>query len=250
MNNAGPWIEEEASPAPQELPRLQIIHLMMWMVATAAAFIPYRLQERVIARDQRAGAITTAAESMAVASYVVVHGLCYGAILFVGAASLVWTMRGRRFRLAPGHVLACEGVARWLAAMGVWVWLSFREARAWHANPWTWAPQTAISAVFFFWYLALAWRGRESRAWRLALVVLATAPIVGFLADLLSWSFILVGDMIDTGLQGVAIGAALLADHRRALPRHWSHWAAGIASVILAAAQVAYYGFASWSFSS
>jgi hypothetical protein len=245
MDDAGPWIVEDASPAERtsELPRLQIIHLMMWMVATAAAFIPYRLQERVIARDPSQSA-TTAAESAGVGLVVAVHGVCYGAVLFVGAASLVWTMRGYRFRLAPGHVLACEGVARWLAAMGAWVWLFFREDHGWYSYSWVWAPQTAISAVFFFWYLALARRGRETWAWRLAYVVLAAAPIAGFLADQLSWSLILISEVIDTGLQGVAVGAALLADRRRAVPRHWSHWVAGIASVILAVTLVAYY--ASW----
>jgi hypothetical protein len=247
MSEPGVWIDDESTPTDEpprcELPRLQIIHLMMGMVATAAAFVPYRLQERVIARDQNL--TVTAAESTAVALVVVAHGLSYGAVLFVGAASVVWTMRGCRFRLPPGHILALEGVARWTAAMGAWIWLYARDDALWSSRAWMWAPQAMISTAFFIGYLVLAARGRETWAWRIAYVVLAGAPLAGFLAARLTWSVILVGEIVETALQGAAIAAAMLADWRGGVPRHWSHWVACLAVTLLSVALAAYY--VSWA---
>jgi hypothetical protein len=243
MSESTPWIEDEDPPPPPRpgLPRLQIIHLMMWMAATAAAFLPFQLQQRMLARNEASGGVESPAETPVVIALNVVHGMCYGATLFVAAAAIVWSLRGYAFRFEPCHFLAFEASFRWFGHMATCLMLY--GDRDWSESYFTYLllPHYVANVVFFFWYLVLAARRGETRAWRLAFVVFALAPIAGFVVQVVAGSYGLLGQLCDMGLQGVALAGALITDLRRQPSRHWSHWAVGVAMVVLTAAPAAYY---------
>src|SRR5262245_53825758 len=103
MSDSQAWIlDDDAPPAPRfVLPRLQIIHLMMWMAATAAALVPYRINQ------EQTGRLSPAAQASADNPANIVmgvgSGVATGAFLFVAAAVIVWRRRGYSGPAEPGH---------------------------------------------------------------------------------------------------------------------------------------------------
>lgn len=180
MNESTPWILEDEPPPPLEeprfeLPRLQIIHLMMWMAATAAAFVPYRVQLEQLRRLVPAAA---AANNPVATVSIVWGGLLQGAMLFVAGAMLVWRRRGYRGATEPGHYFAYQGAAFWavslLSLAALWLQSSGRP------SPWLIVlaiPQLAVAIVFFVWFLRLARRDTLTPVWRWAFGIAAIAPV-------------------------------------------------------------------------
>src|SRR5262245_32210357 len=117
MSELSTWIvDDDPPPSPRfELPRLQIIHLMMWMAATAVAFLPYRVQQLQLSgmsTDPQAAVDNPANTVLSVGS-----GILSGAYLFVTAAVIVWRRRGYRGPTLPGHYLAFRGAGWWAPSL-------------------------------------------------------------------------------------------------------------------------------------
>jgi hypothetical protein len=236
MSESTPWILDEEPPPPRfELPRLQIIHLMMWMAATAAAFLPYRVQresmERISAGAAQQQESTTA---LAMAAW---YGVLQGAHLFVAAAVLAWRRRGYTERLQPGHCFAFQGAVYWLISALTWVIIStvIDDSFGWYAI--YSLPHGLAALAFFVWFLKLARRPDWPAYWRQAFAAAALVPVLSWvLMMVLSFTigfgrsparvFTLMG--VTQGgaavLLTAILGRALYRDYREAAPRHWSHW--------------------------
>jgi hypothetical protein len=251
------WIEDEsptsAPPAPRfELPRLQIIHLMMWMAATAAAFVPYRAQLDAIERDKRESPNVSRAEP-ATAVWVA-YGITHGTLLFVAVAAIVWRKRGYVGPFAPGHHLAFQGAAYWALSAITWAALQFADVSYLNAYSWFSAPQALMSLVFFIWFLRLAIKRGHTTAWRWAFVMAALGPPLVY-ALRVAGAYILyrsglgfnglvmsvAPQCIVSLLQLTAIVAAMAGDRRHTPPRHWSHWLAASARLAMLATMIAYF---------
>jgi len=253
MSELSTWIDDEPPPAPRfELPRLQIIHLMMWMAATAAAFLPYRVQRESMERIN-AGASQRQESSLAIAM-AAWYGVLQGAHVFVAASVLTWRRRGYRDRLQPGHCFSYQGAAYWLTSAISWFLISFVVDNdvGWYAL--YSLPHFVVAVVFFVWFLRLA-RGPDLPAyWRQAFGAAALFPVLSVvLMMVLSFSRAFRGSPVSviglmTLTQGGAaillaavLGRALYRDLHDRVSRHWSHWIGAGARFAEAAGFCLYY---------
>lgn len=256
------WIDDEppssTPPAPQfELPRLQIIHLMMWMAATAVALVPYRVQQDSFNGSDSSRAVgvqLAGAMAMAIAS-----GVAQGAYLFVTTAVIVWRRRGYAGRLEPGHYFAFHDTAQWVLSFALWasiwitsaVWADDASMGRWYAI--FALPQFIVGIVFFVWFLRLASRGPYPRPWRRALRVFAIVPVAGWMLSvvLMMTSFrsglesmvarMLLPQFLCSGVEFVTLAAAMQSDRRDGLARHWSHWVSVMTTLLLTAGLCLFY---------
>jgi hypothetical protein len=253
MNEPDPWIDEGGSPASLHalrpaLPRLQIIHLMMWMTATAAAFVPYRMQEAVSGR-LGSGAVSSPTFLWAL------YGISQGAAVFVTAALIWWGLRAYVVRLEPGHHLALQAATYWLLSSLAWATSYVAEGDVLRTYSWLSATNMLVSLAFFFWFLRLAIRGGESRAWRWAFLVFAAAPLVSLLVYVgLAFfansaggggnnvTFVAIQGGL-AALQLAALSVAAVGDVRCTIERHWSHWIATCGRLVALAGIIAYYAW-------
>jgi len=105
--------------APAGLPRLQVIHLMLWMAATAVAFLPYQVQRQ--AQNQMGPGAAELSQTVSATAMGVISGLSTGSDLFVVTALWYWKRKGRSYRLQPGYWFAFEGVGQWIMAAALWM---------------------------------------------------------------------------------------------------------------------------------
>jgi hypothetical protein len=235
MSESKSRIVEDPPSSPRfELPRLQIIHLMMWMAATAVAFLPYRVQRASLERTNSTSVQVQLRETPGALVMTVGYGVLQGAFLFVTAAVLWWRRRGADVRLQPGYCFALRGTVFWAASVIVWAFLSLNDGR-----PSTWFALLSIlylgaSLGFFVWFLRLARRKDSTPGWRRAFAVAAIAPAVGWelmtalgvIAARTPTSFITVMALTQAPLAAIvalALVAAIRADRRGGIVRHWSH---------------------------
>jgi hypothetical protein len=235
MSESTPWIiEDDPLPGPRfELPRLQIIHLMMWMGATAIALLPYRVHQ--VRLSGMSTVPQAAAENPATMAMSVGSGILSGAYLFVTAAVIVWRRRGYAGPTLPGHYFAYRGAGLWAPALTM-------QSVAWTGGNdilgilLVVIPQLVVHIVFFIWFLRLARRPSFSPAWRRAFGVTVAAPIVGWVLTM-CWMFVTVRSQnvsrMMTGMAVIQGSMALLValvivlalrdEARRNADRHWSH---------------------------
>jgi hypothetical protein len=159
-------------PAPTELPRLSIVHLMAWTAATALALLPYQMQ--VDARERLSPG--AAAMSPVMTGTMALYGVAAGSYLFVIAALAYWRRCGCRTALQPGHWLAVDGACEWLMATVLWLLVLLAQSQA-AFMPFIMIPQLIKGLVFFFLFLWLAIRGCDMAGWRLTFLAFALAPI-------------------------------------------------------------------------
>lgn len=173
-----------------------------------------------------------------------------GGLLFVAAVAVAWWRRGDRYRWEPGHHIALRSAALWLAAL-----IAFVVERFAHSGllPPRMASlsmnlfQLAIAAMFTIWFLWLAKVSRETQIWRWTYGVLALAPVIGVLIMMASmWSetgfgppknprMVVLTQAFMALMQAASLLTATIIDVRRKLPRHWSHWIAVVASLVVLA---------------
>jgi hypothetical protein len=225
---------DDAQPPRFELPRLQIIHLMAWMAATAVAFVPYRAQQERLAQMASTREFV---DNPAATVQGLWTGVLQGAFLFVTAAMLLWRRRGYAGRLQPGHYFAYQGSALWAATLVAVasIWLPTDGGR----SGWRMLlaiPRVAVAIIFFVWFLRLSRRHTVAPAWRRAFAVAALTPvaagifvvcgtIVGFRGNpsaLLPAIFLIQGSAVI--LVALTLAVAMWDDRRRGAAQHWSHW--------------------------
>jgi hypothetical protein len=252
MSKPGDWIDDDV-PAPRvELPRLHIIHLLMWMAATAVAFVPYR-QTQVDLRQTNASVAADLAENPIWTFVSVASGVMQGACLFVVAAVLVWKRRGYVGLPQPGHYFAYRTVALWAASLVAWV------AAPAVPDETTFAalvaiPYVIVAGVFFLWFLRLSRRTTLEPAWRRAFAVAALAPVVAWvltiafmIARLARTPSSMAGMMAiiqggSAAFISLVIILAMMDDRRHERVRHWSHYVGPVARACEAGAYVLTYG--------
>lgn len=245
MSESGVWIIDDNEPAPPEatprfeLPRLQIIHLLMWMAATAIAFLPYRVQQVQFSRLNPAQ--RTEVENPAIIAMGVGSGILSGAYLFVTAAVIVWRRRGYRGPTLPGHYLAYRGAGLWAPALTTQtvLWTGGADLLQMLLVV---VPYAIVYIVFFVWFLRLARRRTTAPAWRRALGVTVVAPVVAWVLTY-CWMFlrmrnsyhIMAGMALIQGLAAALVALmvilAMRADARNNADRHWSHLIGAIGRV-------------------
>jgi hypothetical protein len=234
MSELSVWIDDEPPPPSRfELPRLQIIHLMMWMAATAIAFLPYRVQQ--IRLSGMSTVPQEAIDNPATTAMSVGSGILSGAYLFVTAAVIVWRRRGYSGPTLPGHYLAYRGAALWAPALATQMVAWTRGGDVLEAM-FVAIPHALIYIVFFVWFLRLARHPSFSPAWRRVFGVTVAAPIVGWVLTT-CWMFTIMRSrnitQMMTGMAVIQGSAALLVtlviilamrdDVRHNAERHWSH---------------------------
>ncbi len=161
--------------APLDLPRLQIIHLMLWMATTAVAFLPYQLGRQTRERiSPNAAAISQTIPSMAMGA---TYGVAAGGYLFVAAMLLVWKRKGYRFRLQPGHWFAFEGVGQWVLSVATWLVLFAFQGGILGIMILRWL----FGLAFFACYIWLAVRAQDPLRWRWTFAAMALAPFAVWL---------------------------------------------------------------------
>jgi hypothetical protein len=237
--------------APRGLPRLQVIHLMLWMAATAVAFLPYQLQRR--AQSQISPGAEELTQSVSATAVGVASGMAAGAYLFVSAALWYWRRQGRAFRLQPGHWFAFEGVGEWAMAAGLWLILLNSEGSSYGLLPWLMIPRLIVGLGFFACFLWLALRSQEPARWRWTFAATALTPVAAwFLTMVAAFTGLLRGRMTAfmipnvaaAGLLALILVMAMAGDARNKTDRHWSHWlsiAMRLAALAATGAMYAYY---------
>lgn len=249
------WIDEEAPtppPAPpNDFPRLTILHLMAWTVATAVAFLPYQVQRESL--KQSSAEVNQLMQSVMMAVFMVGYGVMSGVYLFVAAATIYWKRRGVTAPLQPGHWLAFEGAISWMLSMAMWITIALTSDASSRGYMWTSLLRLAFGLVLLVWFLRLAIKSKESAAWRWMYVIVAVTPLGQLLLPVLYALFFRFGPgggqvaamMLSQGLLA-ALGAALLVlamfgDWRRKIHRHWSHWIVAAAAFVGSLVLLAYY---------
>jgi hypothetical protein len=236
MSELSAWIDDEpptASESPRfNLPRLHIIHLMMWMAVTAIVFLPYRAQREI--RQRAAGVAAQRQESPGTLTRVASYRALMGAQLFVAAALLTWHRRGYRGPLQPGHSFAFRGAAYWLAStvFGLLTLFTLDDPLGWQ-TAYT-RVRGVLELVLIIWFLMLARRPDWPSYWRQSFAAAALVPILisaamfafapsfrGSPAGLVAWQALRGGGLV---LISIILGRALYIDYRDKAPRHWSHW--------------------------
>jgi hypothetical protein len=252
MNEFNVWLRgAEPPPAPRlKLPRLQIIHLMMWMAATAAAFVPYRVQQESLKRMSAGSAEVR--EAPAAMAMSVGYGVLQGAFLFVTAAVLWWRRRGYKELLQPGHCLAYQGAFYWSLSVIAWALISLNDGQS---SRWYYLYSISYfiaGLVFLVWFLRLARRRDVQPSWRRAFAVVAVAPVIGWVLMMCSAMFAFgsprsfvrtfaLTQGSTTAIVAVALATAMRADRRGGVARHWSHWIGAGARFAEAAGMCLYY---------
>jgi hypothetical protein len=238
---------EAIADAPAALPRLSIIHLLMWTAATAVAFLPYQLWASLQAKRDSSSEYYLSTVSTIANS---VHGIATGGHLFVVAALLFWKGRGwASTPLQPGHWLAIRG------ATGIVVTLMAGVALYAFGQPTTAAtrllavPYFLVYICFFLVFLWLAIRRNDPARWRITFLVMAIAPLVGWIPTAL-WAYILSptaylsGPGIAAAVQALVLLTTLGGDLASRTERHWTHWIAcwlyAVALMATAALYLAY----------
>jgi hypothetical protein len=219
----------EAPPPlpPMELPRLRVIHLMMWMAATAVAFVPYQWWASL--RAQSSSGDEAAYLSVVTTAAYTVHGVSIGAHLFVTGCLLRWRSRGVVLvPLQPGHWLAIRGAVA--GVLSIVLWAAIRISGQSEPAAWRWLsiPHFSMSFVFFFIFLRAAIRRNDPARWRLAFLILAVAPLIGWIATVFSsmvfWRIGFIAPGISAAAQALMLVIALSGDLTRCSSRHWTHW--------------------------
>lgn len=238
----------DKGPAPTGLPRLQVIHLMLWMAATAVAFLPYQIQRQTQIRMSPGAA--TFAQSVSATAMSTMSGLAAGSYLFVAAALWFWKRRGRTFRLQPGHWFAFEGVGHWIMATGTWLLLIASEGPPFGAFPLFMFPRLIVGFIFFFCFMRLALRSQEPPRWRWTFAATALSPVATWLLTMAAAFTVGMQGRVGAFMIPNAAAAAVMTlfflfamsgDWRRHANRHWSHWlGAGMRLAVLAASAVMY----------
>jgi hypothetical protein len=234
MNDSVPWIVDDDAPTTTApLPRLQIIHLLMWMAATAVAFVPYRTMQENTRRMSPAA--VDVASNPATTFLSVAAGILQGACLFAAVAVLVWQRRGYEGLPQPGHYFAYRSAALWAASIVMWGASALLPVDS-PIRPILFIPYAVVGVVFFIWYLRLARRETIPRGWRRAFAVTAIAPVVAWVLTIVfvfaRWTRnpggMMGGFVFIQGLTAlavvVAIVLAILEDRSRDRVRHWSHF--------------------------
>lgn len=221
----------DALSTPFELPRLHVIHLLMWTAAIGFGFVPYRLQLKAF---ERSGAIIPE-QTSAMTGMSALFILAEGSLLFVAGAVVVWYARGYMERLEPGHHLALRAGFEWALMVAASALLYSGSANVFHMM--VRILSLVASVAFFVWFLGLALRRDQSKPWRAAFAVLAAAPVLRAMLLLLErnvavLSYGLFVSIFVTGIQLAAILPALISDWRRGPTRHWSHWLGTLARLL------------------
>jgi hypothetical protein len=247
-NNAFDADPPARDAAPLGLPRLQVIHLMLWMAATAIAFLPYQMQR--LAQVRLSPGAEVLSPSVSATAMGTMRGLAAGSYLFVTAALWYWKLRGYMFRLQPGHWFAFEGVGQWIMATGTWLLLIASEGPPFGAFPLFMFPRLIVGFVFFFLFMRLALRSQEPPRWRWTYAAIALSPIATWLLTMAAMFTIGMRGQVGAFMIPNAAAAvsmtlfflvAITGDWRSHAQRHWSHWlGAGMRLVVLAASAVMY----------
>jgi hypothetical protein len=228
---------EVVESAPTALPRLSIVHLLMWMAATAVAFAPLSLLNPAAAQSNAARA-TAATLSMSV------HGLAAGTYLFVSAATLFWRGRGYRARFEPGHWLALKGAAGWLQNVLMYsiIFSSFaaNTTAIWYVQ----AVRLPVGLAFFMLFMWLAIRAPEPARWRWTFAIFAIAPVIGEIVGAALMMTVssrtpllhMAGHAGAQAVQALGLASAVIGDRAQGTPRHWTHWLAAAVYLIALAA--------------
>jgi hypothetical protein len=227
---------EVVDDAPAALPRLSIVHLLMWTATTAAAILPLSWW------NVRADSTVVTTRATLVMSVV---GLASGTYLFVLAVALIWRRRGLRFE--PGHWLALAGAVGWAQSVleismlyagraGIDVTLYFQSLRM------------LVKIGLFILFLWLAFRAREVARWRWTFVICALAPVIGQILGVALmfavWNATpgllrMTGNIGAQALQALVLLNALTGDRFHRTPRHWTHWMGSVAYLVALAASTA-----------
>jgi hypothetical protein len=206
-----------------EPPPLRIHHLMACSAATAVMFTLWRTVAPPI--DMLGGA---RAAMMAV----------WGGLTSIGVTfaifSVYWHSRGYAGLTQPGQWLLIGfaiAVLRSIASM-----LFVAVVRA---DSDLWLPYRVVTALMsssiipLVFYLCCAWKVADTRAWRMAFVVLGVVPIVGSaLMFYQAWGISISGmysaavasEIVQNATKMIAVGLAALGDRSGALQRYWTHW--------------------------
>jgi hypothetical protein len=252
MNEASPRFDVNESARSLALPRLHIIHLLMWMAATAVAFLPYRQTQKDLTQAN-ASVAADLAENPITTFVNVAFGVMQGACLFVVAAVLVWKRRGYAGLPQPGHYFAYRTAALWAASLMAWIASPAVSNETLFAALVT-IPYVIVAGVFFLWFLRLSRRTTLAPAWRRAFAVTAVAPLVAWIltiafmfARLARISSSMAGMMAlfqggAAALIALVIILAMMDDRRHERVRHWSHYIGPVARAYEAGAYVLIYG--------
>lgn len=245
-------VDPRNEPAPTGLPRLQVIHLMLWMAATAVAFLPYQMQRQ--AQDRMSPGAAELSQTVSATAIGVITGLSTGSDLLVVAALWYWRRKGRGYRLQPGHWFAFEGVGQWIMAAGLWLIILNSEGPRYGSFAWRIIPHLLIGLGFFACYIWLAWRSKEPSRWRWTFAATALSPVAAWLLTVVaaftgslrgSIGAFMISSAATTAVVGLLLLAAMVGDLRVKTDRHWSHWlVAGmrLAVLVATAAMYAYFG--------
>jgi hypothetical protein len=233
---------EAADDSPAALPRLSIVHLLMWMAATAVAFLPLSLWNPAAAQANAARS-TTATLSMSV------YGLAAGTYLFVLAALVFWRGRGYRSRFEPGHWLALKGAAGWLQSVLMYSIIFSSYAANTTAISYFQAIRLPVGLVFFMLFMWLALRSPEPARWRWTFAIFAIAPAIGEIVGMALMLTVssrtpllhMTSHVGAQAVQALALASAAIGDHAHRTPRHWTHWMAAVVYLIALAASTAIY---------
>ncbi|MBA3484573.1 MAG: hypothetical protein H0T51_22445 [Pirellulales bacterium] len=236
-----------SEPSTTGLPRLRVIHLMLWMAATAVAFLPYQLSRQ--ARDRLspgAAAVSQTIPSMAMGA---TYGVAAGSCLYVAASLLYWRRKGYTYRLQPGHWFALEGVGQWL--MSTVLGLLLYGSGGWaYALQLITVSRLLFGLAFFVCYSWLALRSPQPLRWRFAFAAMAWVPVVEWLcaaiATLTSWfqartTILSISNAMASGVIGLFLVTAMAGDLIHRTDRHWTHWlSAGMRLATLVASTLIY----------
>jgi hypothetical protein len=231
-------VEEGAAAA---LPRLSIVHLLMWMAATAVAFLPLSWWNPVAAQGNTPRS-TTASLSLSI------QGLAAGTYLFVLAATLFWRARGYRARLEPGHWLALKGTAGWVQNIALIAILYGSDRTNFDLfrilEPLRWL----AGLVFFVLFVWLAIRSPEPARWRGTFATFALAPVIGYIVGVALLFTVSRTPMMGMAgyagayaVQALVLLNAVIGDRTHGTPRHWTHWLAVVVYLISLAASTMIY---------
>jgi hypothetical protein len=233
---------EAADESPAALPRLSIVHLLMWMAATAVAFAPLSLWNPAAAQSNAARS-TTATFSLSV------HGLAAGTYLFVLAAILFWRGRGYRARFEPGHWLALKGAAGWLQSVLMYSIIFSSYAANTTAIWYVQAIRLPVGFVFFLLFMWLALRSPEPARWRRTFAIFAIAPAIGEIVGMALMLTVssrtpllhMTGHAGAQAVQALTLLFAVIGDRADRTPRHWTHWMTAVVYLVALAASTTIY---------